>query len=157
MLARNFIKPPLQGLAKEEILPVQREHVLVFDSIEDPFGKLDLDIEHAAVAGFLHDFGRVDQTEYLEVFLAALPQVGFDLRALEPSQGVSQQLIAPTRGLPIGGNEQVMRLKPHLAMDLPPIIERGHALADAVNQALLQTLPGGAIFKFSLSGEMSHE
>ena len=111
MLACNLIQPPFERLAQFEILAVQCQDVVVLNRIKHPVRQRDFNIKHSAIAGFLHNLGRVDQAEYLEVFLAALAQIGFNLCALQTAQGGLQELIAAPGGLPVRRHQQVIGLE----------------------------------------------
>ena len=67
--------------------------MVILDGIKHPIRERDLDIEHAPFPRLLHDFGRVDQAEDLEVLLPPLPQVRFDLCPLKAAKCVLQQFI----------------------------------------------------------------
>ena len=63
-----------------------------------------------------------------------LAQVGLDLGALQAAQRVAQELVAPARGLTVGGNQQIARLEAEAAVDGAPLVQSGDALRDAVDQ-----------------------
>jgi len=44
-------------------LTIQRQHFLMFDRMEHPVRKLDLDFLHSTISRFLNDFGSFDQSK----------------------------------------------------------------------------------------------
>ncbi len=63
MLARDLIEAALKGFAQEEVLPVERQNIVVLNRIEHPIGKRDLDIKHAPVACLSDDLKGADKPE----------------------------------------------------------------------------------------------
>ena len=101
MLSRQLVEPPFERLTQEEIFLVQRQNVVVLYGVENPVGQGNLDILHPPVARLSYDFRRLNEAEDPEILLAALTDVRFDLRPLQPPERILEQLVALTRRLPV--------------------------------------------------------
>ena len=151
MLSRQLVEPPFEGLAKEEIFLVQRQNMVVLYGVKNPVGQGNFDILHPPVARFSYDFRRLNKAEDPEILLAALADVRFNLRALQPPECIFEQLVTLTRSLPVRRHEQIMRFESERPANRSTFVERGHALANAVNQHIAvmhrgQPEPGGRHF-----------
>jgi hypothetical protein len=103
------------GLGELEVAPVERQHLLGFDRLEDPVGELDFDFLHAPFPRLPHDAGPVDQAEDVEGLLATGDDVGRNLGALQPFEGLAELQVTAPAGVAVGGDQQVMRAKPAAA------------------------------------------
>ena len=134
MFARNFIEATLQRLAKEELLPAKGQNIVVLDRIEHPISKRDLDIKHAPISCLSHDFKGADEPKGAQVFLTPLADARLNLCAFQAAQSIAQEFIPAPRSLPVGRNQQIMRLEAHMAAHLAAFIQCPDALANTVDQ-----------------------
>ena len=60
-----------KGLAQPEIIPVQRQHLVLGDGVENPIREVDAHLSHAPRAGLPDDPPAIDQAEAFGDFLIA--------------------------------------------------------------------------------------
>lgn len=134
VLVGDLVHPPLQGFAEPEVVPVQREHLLVLDSIEGPVAERDLDLLHPLLTRFADDFGPFDDSEGFEDFLATGGELGADAGSCQPLQGRFEGFVALAVRHPVRGLQQIVGLEMQHGRDgLSGVLGR-HQLADAIDQ-----------------------
>jgi hypothetical protein len=110
MLARELVHAPFQGLPQPELIPVQREHLMLRDRVVNPIGQVDAHCRHAPGLRMAHDVPAIDQPKAARVLDAPRLDVGFNACPAQALERGDQLLIAPPVDVAVRRNQQVMRL-----------------------------------------------
>ena len=137
MFARQLVHAPFQGLAQPEIVPVQRQHLMLGDGVVDPIGQVDAHFGHAPGIRMAHDIPAINQPKSARAFNAPGLDVGFNARPAQAFERGDQLLIAAPVDVPVGRNQQVMRLDVQRSTGWHAGLHFGDQLADAVDQNIL--------------------
>ena len=137
MFARQLVHAPFQGLAQPEIVPVQRQHLMLGDGVVDPIGQVDAHFGHAPGIRMAHNIPAINQPKSARALNAPGLDVGFNARPAQAFERGDQLLIAAPVDVPVGRNQQVMGLDVQRSTGGHAGLHFGDQLADAVDQNIL--------------------
>jgi hypothetical protein len=138
MLAGNLVDTALDGFLEPKIIPVQRQHLLGADRVEDPLRELDFAPEQAAIEAVRPpDRGGVDQPEIVVLLGIPGPDVRADPRPGEAVNSLLQRPVILAGRSAVDEDQQLARVDPHPLPNGLTVLELLHKLRDAIDQDVL--------------------